>query len=85
MRDSGRTINITEKELNNGITTKSYTQVTSLMAKRRERENLSLMEMSTRVILLMANFMVRENIISLSQVRFTKEDSKRIICTVKER
>ena len=85
MRDSGRMINITVKELNNGITTKSYTLVTLLMAKRLERVNSSSTEMSMREISSMANSTVRENTISLSQERFTKEDSKRITCTVKER
>ena len=85
MRDSGRTISITEKELNNGIITRSFTLVILLMAKRQERVNSSLTAMFTREISSTENSMVRANTISLNQERFTKVDSKRITCTAKER
>ena len=54
---NGKMINITDTELSNGTTTKSFTQVTSSMAKRQEKVNLRLMEMFMRATSLMVSSM----------------------------
>ena len=50
MRELGKMINIMEKVLNNGITTKLFTRETLLMDKKLEKENSSSMETYMRVI-----------------------------------
>jgi len=78
-------INITERVPNNGTIIKLYTLEISLMVKRQEKVNSSLMETYMKVISSMANSMEKENTTSLSQVRSMKVNSKKIICTDKVR
>jgi hypothetical protein len=85
MRVSGKMTSIMVKDVNNGTTTKSFTLETSSMARRPERANSSSMVTFTKETLLMANSTEKASTISQSQERFTKENSKRIICTEKER
>jgi len=84
-REPGRMINITERVPNNGTIIKLYTLEISLMVKRQEKVNSSLMETYMKVISSMANSMEKENTTSLSQVRSMKVNSKKIICTDKVR
>jgi hypothetical protein len=84
-REPGRMINITERVPNNGTIIKLYTLEISLMVKRQEKVNSSLMETFMKVISSMANSMEKENTTSLSQVRSMKVNSKKIICTVQVR
>jgi hypothetical protein len=84
-REPGRMINITERVPNNGTIIKLYTLEISLMVKRQEKVNSSLMETFMKVISSMANSTEKENTTSLSQVRSMKVNSKKIICTVQVR
>jgi hypothetical protein len=84
-REPGRMINITERVPNNGTIIKLYTLEISLMVKRQEKVNSSLMETYMKVISSMANSTEKENTTSLSQVRSMKVNSKKIICTVQVR
>lgn len=84
-REPGRMINITERVPNNGTIIKLYTLEISLMVKRQEKVNSSLMETFMKVISSMANSMEKENTTSLSQERSMKVNSKKIICTDKVR
>jgi hypothetical protein len=85
MRVSGKTINITEKVLNNGTTTKLFTPVTSLMARRLVKVNSNSMETFMRDNSLTASSTERASTTSLSQARSTKVNSLRTTCTEKER
>jgi hypothetical protein len=84
-REPGRMINITERVPNNGTIIKLYTLEISLMVKRQEKVNSSLMETFMKVISSMENSTEKENTTSLSQVRSMKVNSKKIICTVQVR
>lgn len=85
MRAPGRTINITEKVLNNGIIIKSFTKETLSMDKRLEKVNLSSMETFMKETLLMENSTEKENTTSPSQEKSIKVNFKKIICMEKEK
>ena len=50
MKETGRTMSITEKVVNNGTTTKSNIQATSLTARKQEKVFSNLKETFTKVI-----------------------------------
>ena len=72
MRENGSMISIMEKELNNGISIRLNILEIFLMDKKQERENLSLMEMFMKVILLMDSSMEKEYIHLQDLVKFMK-------------
>ena len=82
-RASGKMTHITEKELSSGTITKLYIQAILSKDKKQERENLSLMATCIRAILSRENSTGTESTISLSLVKSTRANSRRIICTEK--
>jgi len=66
-----------EKELNNGITIKSFIRVTLLMDLKLDRVNSSSMEIFTKEISLMDSSMEEENISLMKLVKSMKVISTR--------
>ena len=77
MMVNGSKMHIMEKELNNGITIKSFIRVTLLMDLKLDRVNSSSMEIFTKEILLMDSSMEEENISLMKLVKSMKVISTR--------
>lgn len=71
------------KVLNNGTTTKLFTRETSLMDKKLEKENSSLMVTYTRVTSKTENSTEKENTTSPSLAKFIKVNLMKTICMEK--
>ena len=82
--DNGRMINSMAKELNHGTIIKLNLSASFKMVKKLEMENLNLLVVFTKEILLMDNFMELENIIFQKLENFTKVNLEIIIWKVKE-
>jgi hypothetical protein len=77
MMVNGSKMHIMEKELNNGITIKSFIRVTLLMDLKLDRVNSSSMEIFTKEISLMDSSMEEENISLMKLVKSMKVISTR--------
>ena len=77
MMVNGSKMHIMEKELNNGITIKSFIRVTLLMDLKLDRVNSSSMETFTKEISLMDSSMEEENISLMKLVKSMKVISTR--------
>jgi len=85
MRVNGKMINITEKELSNGTTTKSFTLETSSMDKRQAKVNLSLTVTFMKAISLTASSTEKVSTTFPSPAKSTRVDSRRTTCTAEAR
>ena len=77
MMVNGSKMHIMEKELNNGITIKSFIRVTLLMDLKLDRVNSSSMEIFMKEISLMDSSMEEENISLMKLVKSMKVISTR--------